>query len=607
MKFKKTLALVVICALAVGLLAFEGGVTSTAKATTKSYNDYLSGLNNNDKAVSVGMLFSSIGLWTGDMSTDAGIKRFANYLASDMNSVTYEGKSIWSKLSDNGMSLDNLVLQIKEYLSYRTTIREFLSIANTIDEAAIKKLDKYHKLALYPEGQKFVGRNVSLALILFGYFKMPVLNYTTKFTVDFSNVEFLENMKSLYTIPDAANVSFVEAAKNLASELNALSKTQINRELPILVLFNIVKAVVTTPTPSPTNSVGTPTPHNTPMPTPRFFVFTAKIETISNHKSISKSDVTALCKSISLLKYEIVKWYGRADRYASDSIYSVVKVTNSISKIIRKTGPIADRDFVRRLLVLIESLRVLPEKCLSATSLISRFDGLIYSLSGLLKNYHGIAMQDKSNINSLKLKLSTIAGLIGKYSARVFVSTSVYLRHYRSLINGTKNVQIASAIALSSQTAKHYSNLFKKVKIDVSKYSSVFNPLKKWCMISMDGMKSLKQIEIVIPVGTSKTINKSTNTYFLISNSYYEYSFMANALSNKMQSTFFLNCSNTKTVFTVSASLVNIDFKSGILSAFYKKIGDRGKPHKSKVLVNKWTTKNKLTYDSVLSKAIISF
>ncbi len=572
--------------------------SQAATTPVPSYYDYLSNLTDNDKAVAIGMFFASIGLWTGDMQTDDGISRFSTYLIYDMDAVKTGGISIWSKLSSNGMDVSILASIVKENLTFRASIREFFSIANTLDETAIRALDKNKKMLLYPLDQKFVGRNVALTFVLFKFFDMPVLSYRDKFTIITKNVDFLEQTKSLFTISSAGNVSYSDSAKNFATEMNKLPKTQILKYLPILQDFKVVDTAVNpsgSPGVSPTISPGTPTPK--PLPTPRFEIITKKIETLSKKKSYSKTDLLNVNKETDLLMKEIEKWHSVSDRYAIESISCSVRVTYAYNAMIKKTSTFFDRKLITRLISLFDKLRLLPETALSVISLVSKTDQLIKATNSVFYRYKIVSKIDQQNKEYLKSKLSGLVSLLVKFSSKVIVPSKFLNSANKVQLDKTKNVQISSAIAVSYQTAKHFKNMFSKYKMNVSKY---FDSNKKYCLIGVEGFNVLYGNNLYISASTSKTIGKLKGTVFLIHQRFFSLEIPSTSLSSKYQSDIFVKCTNYKGQFKILYSSKNVKTVSKVLIAKYKIIGDGRKPSVTFYKVGSKTIKTKMVFDSLL-------
>ncbi|MEI6602353.1 MAG: hypothetical protein WCL54_02575 [Clostridia bacterium] len=604
-KFKRQLAKVILLAFLCSMLLSPIPVTQASAATTLSYYDYMQTMSDNDQAVALGMFFASVGLWTGDLETEDGIQRFSSYLIYDMDAVKNEGSSIWSKLSANGMDASVMARLVKENLSFRPSLREFFAIANTLDETAIRALDKNKKLLLYPLEQKFVGRNVALSFVLFKFFNTPVLRYKSKFTTVTKNVEFLENAKSLYTIPDAANVSYVDAAKNFAIEMNRLTKVQIQINMPILQHFNIVENTSSpsiSPTVTPTS--GSPTPKPTAMPTPKLEQITKKIEGICKKKGLAKTDIVELIHQTDALRFEIKKWYARSDRYAIESLKDVARVTTAFTTAIQKIKSYNDRKLLVRLTWLFDCLKLLPEKALSVTSLNSRMDQLILSSSRLLQIYHPITVQDRNSLTGLKKKLAEIVTLLVRYASKVMLPARLIQGNYQVLIDQKKNVQISAAIAVSSQSAKHFRNYFLKVKMNVSKY---FNPERKWCLVVISGMKTPAKQVIRVSGSTSAVMQKKIGTRFMLLNPYYAIDVPVTSLHPRYLSEIVTKTTNSKTLFTFSYFTHNMKKSQGLLIAKYKLIGDGKKPKSGKIVFAKSTIKAKIVFEEILDQVKVVF
>jgi len=595
-KLAMALVIVFICS-----TLFATVQTNKASAeTTLSYYDYIQPMSDNDQAIAIGMFFASIGLWTGDLETEEGIQRFSNYLIYDMDAVKYEGSSIWSKLSANGMDSTILASIVKENLSFRPSLREFFSIANTLDEAAIRLIDKKKKLLLYPLEQKFVGRNVALTFILFKFFNTPVLRYQSKFSIVTKNVEFLENAKSLFTIPSAADVSYLNAAKNFAFQMNQLTKAQIAKNMPVLQHFNIVENSLSpsgSPTVTPTN--GPPTPKPTAMPTPKFEVITKKIEEICKKKVLAKADITTIVQETDALMFEIKKWHALSDRYAIESMNDVARVTTAYVTAVQKTKIYNDRKLLTRLSWLFDRLKLIPEQTLSVTSLNPKMDKLILASSRLFKTFRANSVEDKNRILGLKRKLAEIASLLVRYASKVMIPTKLDHGEYKVFIDKIKNVQISSAIAVSSQSAKHFRNYFLKVKMDVSQY---FNAQRKWCLIVISGMKTTAKQVIRIAGSTSAIMRKTTGTRLMLLNPYFAIDIPVTSLHRTYLSEISAKTTNSKGLLTFSYFTHNMTKSDSLLIVKYKLIGKGEKPKSGRIVLLHSSKKAKLIFEDILDQ-----
>ena len=611
-------------------------VQATEPISDNSFYGYLNGFSDNDKSVAIGMLFSSIGLWTGEIQSDVGINRFTRYVIYDMDGVINGGSSIWSKLTENGLDNVKLISIVKQYLSFRPVIRELLSIANTLDENAIRNLDKNNKLLLFPLEQTFAGRNVALTFILFKYFDMPIINYNINFKVNIENASILEDTKSLFTISSAENVSIKDSATNFVKEMNKLNWTQIQREMPILLYFKIVDTNVVFPTSSSTSSptvapaptstpkltvtpgtsftpnpkvTESPTPRvaPTPLPTPKFDLITKRIESISKNNKISDYDVSNILRNSSLLIKEITKWHQLSDRYANDSIKSVVKVTRYISVILKKTNLRNDRKLFKCVIWLIEPLKLIPEKSLSVNSLIAETNKLIYSSANLMKNYKLISNDDSNNVIVFKQKLCVLSSLLVKFSSKVFVSSKFIQGEYKVQIDKSKGIQLMSAIAVSSQTAKHFKNIFHKAKINILDYFKYFNLNEKWCLIVIEGINTQTKIKFLLPAVCTADVKKISGVRLMISNKYYNVDIPSSSLSSKYESSISTRCNNLKGIFSLNFSTKNIGAIKKTLIANYKTIGDGKKPTTAKIICGKSSKKIKMEIDTTMEQTKILF
>ncbi|MEI6131221.1 MAG: hypothetical protein WCQ41_00150 [Bacillota bacterium] len=548
-------------------------------ASEPTYYDYLKDLSKNDQAVAIGMFFSSIGLWTGDLESDTGIEKFSTYLIYDMDSVINNGKSIWFKLSNSGMTKEILEKFVKENLVFRPSIREFFSIANTLDETAIRALDKGDNMLLYPTNQKFVGRNVALAFVLFNYFNMPVLLYKDNFTIYEKNVEFLEDAKSLFTIESAGNVSYIDSAKNLAKELNKLSVSQINKYLPILKSFNILStSIIVSPNPTASPTTG---PAQTPLPTPQFNVIVQKIINVTKKTSVSSGDVTFVLNQSNLFILEVNKWYSKSDRYATDSFNYSSSVFYAYNRILKKVNVANDRLLISKINLILEHLRPLPNSILYVGSLIPKFDGVVGSVNSCLIQFKTINSSDKNSKIGAINRLGGIAKLLTKFSSKVLVNVKKYSKSNNISLDKSKASQLASAVIVSKQTAQHFKKLFSKYKLNVSK---AFNPNITWCVISCDGITNNKTLAFYASKENAISLRKVNYSRLIVNCKYYQIEYISANISSKTGASFTVNSSNTKGELKFVYSSKNISNKGLTVETKYLTFGDKKKPARVKFL-----------------------